>query len=53
MQNTGDEYLFFGPAILVSPVTTQGRDFSRTVYLPQDHVVRLLDRRKSKRAESA
>jgi alpha-D-xyloside xylohydrolase len=32
-QNTGDEYLF-GPAILVSPVTTQGAT-SRTVYLPQ------------------
>jgi alpha-D-xyloside xylohydrolase len=31
-QNTGDEYLF-GPAILVSPVTTQGAA-SRTVYLP-------------------
>jgi len=32
-QNTGDEYLF-GPAILVSPVTTQGAT-SRSVYLPQ------------------
>jgi alpha-D-xyloside xylohydrolase len=32
-QNTGDEYLF-GPAILVSPVTTQGAT-SRTVYLPE------------------
>jgi alpha-D-xyloside xylohydrolase len=32
-QNTGDEYLF-GPAILVSPVTTEGAT-SRTVYLPQ------------------
>ena len=32
-QNTGDEYLF-GPAILVSPVTTHGAT-SRTVYLPQ------------------
>jgi alpha-D-xyloside xylohydrolase len=32
-QNTGDEYLF-GPAILVSPVTTQGAT-SRTVYLPK------------------
>ena len=32
-ENTGDEYLF-GPAILVSPVTTQGAT-SRTVYLPQ------------------
>jgi len=32
-QNTGDEYLF-GPAILVSPVTTQGAT-SKTVYLPQ------------------
>ena len=31
-QNTGDEYLF-GPAILVSPVTTQGAT-SRVVYLP-------------------
>jgi alpha-D-xyloside xylohydrolase len=31
-QNTGDEYLF-GPAILVSPVTTEGAT-SRTVYLP-------------------
>lgn len=32
-QNTGDEYLF-GPAILVSPVYTQGVT-SRAVYLPQ------------------
>jgi len=32
-QNTGDEYLF-GPAILVSPVTTEGAS-SRTVYLPK------------------
>jgi len=32
-QNTGDEYLF-GPAILVSPVTTQGAT-SRTIYLPK------------------
>jgi alpha-D-xyloside xylohydrolase len=32
-QNTGDEYMF-GPAILVSPVYTQGAT-SRTVYLPQ------------------
>jgi alpha-D-xyloside xylohydrolase len=32
-QNTGDEYLF-GPAILVSPVTTQGAT-SRAVYLPK------------------
>lgn len=32
-QNTGDEYLF-GPAILVSPVTTQGA-ITRTVYLPK------------------
>jgi alpha-D-xyloside xylohydrolase len=32
-QNTGDEYLF-GPAILVSPVTTQGAT-SKTVYLPE------------------
>ena len=32
-QNAGDEYLF-GPAILVSPVTTQGAT-SRRVYLPQ------------------
>jgi len=32
-QNTGDEYLF-GPAILVSPVSTQGAT-SRAVYLPQ------------------
>jgi alpha-D-xyloside xylohydrolase len=32
-ENTGDEYLF-GPAILVSPVTTQGAT-SRTVYLPR------------------
>jgi len=32
-QNTGDEYLF-GPAILVSPVTTEGAT-SRTVYLPK------------------
>ena len=32
-QNTGDEYLF-GPAILVSPVTTEGAT-TRTVYLPQ------------------
>jgi alpha-D-xyloside xylohydrolase len=32
-QNTGDEYLF-GPAILVSPVTTEGAT-SRSVYLPQ------------------
>jgi alpha-D-xyloside xylohydrolase len=32
-QNTGDEYMF-GPAILVSPVTTEGAS-SRTVYLPQ------------------
>src|ERR1035437_4287566 len=32
-QNTGDEYLF-GPAILVSPVTTQGAT-SKTVYLPK------------------
>ena len=32
-QNTGDEYLF-GPAILVSPVATQGAT-SRTVYLPK------------------
>ena len=32
-QNTGDEYLF-GPAILVSPVTTQGVT-SRRVYLPR------------------
>ena len=32
-QNTGDEYLF-GPAILVSPVYTQGAT-SRTVYLPK------------------
>jgi alpha-D-xyloside xylohydrolase len=32
-QNTGDEYLF-GPAILVSPVYTQGVS-SRTVYLPK------------------
>jgi alpha-D-xyloside xylohydrolase len=32
-QNTGDEYLF-GPAILVSPVTTQGAT-SRPVYLPK------------------
>jgi alpha-D-xyloside xylohydrolase len=32
-QNTGDEYLF-GPAILVSPVTTQGAT-SRRVYLPK------------------
>jgi len=31
-QNTGDEYLF-GPAILVSPVYTQGAT-SRSVYLP-------------------
>jgi alpha-D-xyloside xylohydrolase len=31
-QNTGDEYLF-GPALLVSPVTTQGAT-TRTVYLP-------------------
>jgi len=32
-QNTGDEYLF-GPAILVSPVTTQGAT-NRRVYLPK------------------
>jgi alpha-D-xyloside xylohydrolase len=32
-QNTGDEYLF-GPAILVSPVTTEGAT-ARTVYLPK------------------
>ena len=32
-QNTGDEYLF-GPAVLVSPVTTQGAT-TRTVYLPK------------------
>ena len=32
-QNVGDEYLF-GPAILVSPVTTQGAT-SRSVYLPK------------------
>jgi alpha-D-xyloside xylohydrolase len=32
-QNTSDEYLF-GPAILVSPVTTEGAT-TRTVYLPQ------------------
>jgi alpha-D-xyloside xylohydrolase len=32
-QNTGDEY-FFGPAILVSPVTTQGAT-TRNVYLPK------------------
>jgi alpha-D-xyloside xylohydrolase len=32
-QNTGDEYLF-GPAILVSPVTTQGAT-SRKMYLPK------------------
>jgi len=32
-QNTADEYLF-GPALLVSPVTTQGAT-SRSVYLPQ------------------
>lgn len=32
-QNTGDEYLF-GPAILVSPVTTVGAT-TRNVYLPQ------------------
>ncbi len=32
-QNTGDEYMF-GPAILVSPVTTQGAT-SRSVYLPK------------------
>lgn len=32
-QNTGDEYLF-GPAILVSPVTTQGAT-RRSVYLPK------------------
>jgi alpha-D-xyloside xylohydrolase len=32
-QNTGDEYLF-GPALLVSPVTTQGAT-TRTVYLPK------------------
>ncbi len=32
-QNISDEYLF-GPAILVSPVTTEGAT-SRTVYLPQ------------------
>ncbi|MGA8089197.1 MAG: glycoside hydrolase family 31 protein [Terracidiphilus sp.] len=32
-QNTGDEYLF-GPAILVSPVTTQGAT-RREVYLPK------------------
>jgi alpha-D-xyloside xylohydrolase len=32
-QNTGDEYLF-GPAILVSPVYTQGAT-SRSIYLPQ------------------
>ena len=32
-QNTGDEYLF-GPAILVSPVTTEGAT-TRTVYLPK------------------
>ena len=32
-QNIGDEYLF-GPAILVSPVYTQGAT-SRSVYLPQ------------------
>lgn len=32
-QNTGDEFLF-GPAILVSPVYTQGAT-SRTVYLPK------------------
>lgn len=32
-QNTGDEFLF-GPAILVSPVTTQGAT-SRRVYLPK------------------
>jgi len=32
-QNTGDEYLF-GPAILVSPVYTQGAT-NRTVYLPK------------------
>ena len=32
-QNTDDEYLF-GPAILVSPVTTQGAT-SRSVYLPK------------------
>jgi len=32
-QNTGDEYLF-GPAILVSPVTSQGAT-TRSVYLPK------------------
>lgn len=32
-QNTGDEYLF-GPALLVSPVTTHGAT-SRSVYLPK------------------
>jgi alpha-D-xyloside xylohydrolase len=32
-QNIGDEYLF-GPAILVSPVTTEGAT-TRTVYLPK------------------
>jgi alpha-D-xyloside xylohydrolase len=32
-QNTGDEYLF-GPAILVTPVTTQGAT-TKTVYLPK------------------
>jgi alpha-D-xyloside xylohydrolase len=32
-QNTGDEYLF-GPAVLVSPVTTEGAT-TRTVYLPK------------------
>ena len=32
-QNTGDEYMF-GPAILVSPVYTEGAT-SRTVYLPK------------------
>ncbi len=45
-QNTGDEYLF-GPAILVSPVTTQGA-ITRTVYLAESDLVRLLDGRKSR-----
>ena len=49
-QNTGDEYLF-GPAILVSPVTTQGAT-SRERLSAEGDLVRLLDRREGRRRET-
>ncbi len=49
-QNTGDEYLF-GPAILVSPVTTQGATKPRSLSAEGD-LVRLLDRREGRRREA-